>query len=90
MDLGGRDVTHHLMQLLRRAGYGFHTSAEFEIVKSIKERFCYVEPMNQNQSNFSNFAAQSDSRQQQPTQQPASNTSATTFILPDGQQVKLL
>ena len=46
MDLGGRDITQHLMQLLRRAGYGFHTTAEFEIVKSIKEKYCYVEPMN--------------------------------------------
>ena len=44
MDLGGRDVTAHLMQLLRRAGYSLHTSAEFEIVRQIKEKFCIVEP----------------------------------------------
>ena len=57
MDLGGRDITQHLMQLLRRGGYGFHTTAEFEIVKSIKERYCYVEPMNQNQErNFNSFS----------------------------------
>jgi centractin len=35
------------MQLLRRAGYIFHTTAEFEIVKKIKEKYCYVSPMNQ-------------------------------------------
>ena len=52
MDLGGRDVTQHLMQLLRRAGYGFHTTAEFEIVKNIKEKYCYVEPMNQNKESL--------------------------------------
>lgn len=40
MDLGGRDVTNHLMQLLRRAGYGFQTTAEFEICKEIKEKLC--------------------------------------------------
>jgi len=45
IDLGGRDVTQHLMQLLRRAGHSFHTTAEFEIVKGIKEKYCYVEPM---------------------------------------------
>jgi centractin len=45
MDIGGRDVTNHLMQLLRRSGYSFHTTAEFEIVKKIKERCCYVAPM---------------------------------------------
>lgn len=33
------------MQLLRRAGYSLHTTAEFEIVRNIKERLCYVEPM---------------------------------------------
>jgi actin-related protein len=40
IDLGGRDVTTHLMQLLRRGGYGFHTTAEFEICKEIKEKLC--------------------------------------------------
>jgi centractin len=45
MDIGGRDVTNHLMQLLRRSGYSFHTTAEFEIVKKIKERCCYVAPV---------------------------------------------
>lgn len=40
-DLGGRDVTTYLMQLLRRQGYhSLHTSAEFQIVKTIKEKFC--------------------------------------------------
>jgi hypothetical protein len=34
------------MQLLRRAGYSFNTTAEFEIVKGIKEKYCYLEPMN--------------------------------------------
>ena len=42
IDLGGRDVTKHLQLLLRRAGYVFHTTTEFEIVKRIKELQCYV------------------------------------------------
>jgi centractin len=29
---------------LRRAGYALHTTAEFEIVKHIKEKYCVVEP----------------------------------------------
>jgi len=69
-DLGGRDVTQHLMQLLRRAGYGFHTTAEFEIVRGIKERYCFVEPMLQNSTittsgNSFNFAGADDFRTKQ-------------------------
>jgi len=42
IDIGGRDVTKHLQLLLRRSGYVFHTTTEFEIVKKIKELQCYV------------------------------------------------
>ena len=47
IDIGGRDVTTHLMQLLRRSGYQLHTTAEFEIVKQIKHKWCYVAPFGQ-------------------------------------------
>lgn len=42
VDVAGRDVTDHLMLLLRKAGYTFHTSAEREVVRQIKEECCYV------------------------------------------------
>ena len=42
MDLAGRDVTEHLKVLLRKSGYVFHTSAETEVVRKIKEDTCYV------------------------------------------------
>ena len=32
-----RDVTRHLQMLLRREGHYFKTSAEFEVVRAIKE-----------------------------------------------------
>jgi len=41
-DVAGRDVTDHLTTLLRRAGHNFHTSAEREVVRTIKEQECYV------------------------------------------------
>eukprot|EP01053_Blabericola_migrator_P009537 Blabericola_migrator_1__9536@NODE_518_length_7920_cov_188_180568_g396_i0_p3_GENE_NODE_518_length_7920_cov_188_180568_g396_i0NODE_518_length_7920_cov_188_180568_g396_i0_p3_ORF_typecomplete_len395_score52_44Actin/PF00022_19/1_9e108MreB_Mbl/PF06723_13/3_6e05MreB_Mbl/PF06723_13/2_9_NODE_518_length_7920_cov_188_180568_g396_i034784662 len=41
-DVAGRDVTEYLALLLRRSGRVFHTSAEMEIVKAIKETTCYV------------------------------------------------
>jgi centractin len=42
IDVAGRDVTEHLQLLLRKAGHNFHTSAELEIVRDIKERRCMV------------------------------------------------
>jgi centractin len=42
IDVAGRDVTEHLQTLLRRSGYVFHTSAEKEIVRQIKEATGYV------------------------------------------------
>ena len=48
IDIGGRDITLQLQTLLRRAGYIFHTTSEFEIIKKIKEKYCYVAPMNSN------------------------------------------
>jgi len=41
-DIAGRDVTEHLMVQLRRTGHVFHTSAEREVVRQIKEKECYV------------------------------------------------
>lgn len=40
-----RDVTEHLQLLLRKGGYHFHTTAEKEIVRIIKEKTCYL-PLN--------------------------------------------
>ena len=37
VDVAGRDVTRYLQLLLRKEGYNFHTSAEMEVVKQIKE-----------------------------------------------------
>ncbi|CAB1318732.1 unnamed protein product [Coregonus sp. 'balchen'] len=42
VDIAGRDVSRYLRLLLRKEGYDFHTSAEFEVVRTIKERACYL------------------------------------------------
>jgi len=42
IDVAGRDVTEHLQVLLRKAGHVFHTSAEKEVVRLIKEKMCFV------------------------------------------------
>lgn len=42
VDLAGRDVTRYLQMLLRKEGFNFHTTAEREIVKTIKEKACFL------------------------------------------------
>jgi centractin len=41
-DIGGRDVTAALQAHLRRGGHAFHTSAEAELLRGLKEAACYV------------------------------------------------
>ncbi|EGX87634.1 actin-like protein (Centractin) [Cordyceps militaris CM01] len=44
IDVAGRDVTEYLQTLLRKSGYVFHTSAEKEVVRIIKETVSYIAP----------------------------------------------
>lgn len=37
VDIAGRDVSRYFRLLLRKEGIDFHTSAEFEVVRTIKE-----------------------------------------------------
>jgi centractin len=38
-DIAGREITRYLKLLLRKEAFNFNTTAEFEIVKNIKEVF---------------------------------------------------
>lgn len=42
-DVAGRDVTRQLKLLLKKEGYKFTTSAEFEVVRTIKEASIVLE-----------------------------------------------
>ena len=42
LDIAGRHVTNHLLKLLTQRGYAFNSSSDFEIVREIKEKFCFV------------------------------------------------
>jgi len=42
LNVAGRDVTKYLIKLLLLSGYAFNRTADFETVRQIKERLCYV------------------------------------------------
>lgn len=42
LDLAGRNITEHLIKLLPLRGYSFNHSADFETVRIMKEKLCYV------------------------------------------------
>ncbi|KAG5519685.1 hypothetical protein PMAC_001841 [Pneumocystis sp. 'macacae'] len=42
LDVAGRSVTRRLIDLLLRRGYAFNRTADFETVRQIKEKLCYV------------------------------------------------
>ena len=42
LEIAGRHVTSHLLKLLHQRGYAFNSTSDFEIVREIKEKFCFV------------------------------------------------
>ena len=42
LDVAGRDVTRYFIKLLLLRGYAFNRTADFETVRQMKEKLCYV------------------------------------------------
>ncbi|XP_034948519.1 actin-related protein 2 isoform X2 [Chelonus insularis] len=42
LDVAGRDITMYLIKLLLLRGYAFNHSADFETVRMMKEKLCYI------------------------------------------------
>ncbi|KAH7645183.1 Alpha-centractin [Dermatophagoides farinae] len=76
-DVAGRDVTRHLKLLLRKEGLVFNTTAEFEVVKTIKEKICFL---------TSNQQRTYDDRTVPGGTGELENTS---YVLPDGRTVEI-
>ena len=77
IDVAGRDVTEHMQLLLRKSGYVFHTSAEKEVVRMIKEKTSYValDPKKE-EKEWSTILGRGDSK-------------AVEYVLPDGSKIKV-
>jgi centractin len=71
-DIAGRDVTKYLQLLLRKEGTHLKTSAELEIVRTIKERACYVA---------------FDPRKEESLEVDRSAGDQGVYVLPDGNQI---
>jgi len=42
LNVAGRHITRYLIKLLQVRGYAFNRSADFETIRQIKEKFCYI------------------------------------------------
>ena len=42
MDIAGRHTTEYLVRLLQKKGYAFNSSADFDFVRELKEKYCFV------------------------------------------------
>ncbi|KAI6711238.1 hypothetical protein B2J93_3246 [Marssonina coronariae] len=79
IDVAGRDITEYMQLLLRKSGYVFHTSAEKEVVRMIKEKVSYVS---------------ADPRKEEKEWQSASgklggsDSRVLEYALPDGNKIK--
>ncbi|KDN46466.1 Actin/actin-like protein [Tilletiaria anomala UBC 951] len=73
LDVAGRDVTRYLIKLLLLRGYAFNRTADFETVREIKEKLCYV-----------SYDVDLDKRLADET-----TTLVESYTLPDGRVIKI-
>lgn len=73
LDVAGRDVTRNLIKLLLRRGYALNRTADFETVRQIKEKLCYV-----------SYDLELDKRLSEDT-----TTLVEDYTLPDGRVIRV-
>lgn len=77
IDVAGRDVTEYMQLLFRKSGYVFHTSAEKEVVRLIKEKTAYVAPdLRKEEKEWSQAGGRPEGK-------------VVEYSLPDGNKIKV-
>ena len=76
IDVAGRDITEYMQLLLRKSGYVFHTSAEKEVVRMIKEKMSFValDPRKEEKEWATNMGR--------------AESKMVEYVLPDGNKLK--
>ena len=77
IDVAGRDITEYMQLLLRKSGYVFHTSAEKEVVRMIKEKMSFValDPKKEEKEWATNMGR--------------AESKMVEYVLPDGNKLKV-
>lgn len=75
-DVAGRDITKFLKFLMRKEGLTLNTTAEFEVIKKLKEQACFVSENVSPMRALDDLAAAGDSER-------------VTYTLPDGHNIEL-
>jgi centractin len=78
-DVAGRDVTKRLQLLLRKSGLAFNTTAESDLVKTMKEELCFVSQKNKSIDQGGSKANAGDDKESE----------KVMYQLPDGQAVNV-
>lgn len=73
LNIAGRHVTRHLLHLLQQRGYALNATADFEVVREMKEKLCYVAYNYEKEIRLAN----------------ETTVLVTDFQLPDGRSVRL-
>lgn len=73
LNIAGRHVTRHLLGLLQQRGYALNATADFEVVREVKEKLCYVA------YNYEKEMRLADE----------TTVLMSTYELPDGRSIKL-
>ena len=77
IDIAGRDVTEYMQLLFRKAGYVFSTSAEKEVVRTIKEKTTYIAAdYKKEEKEWGQFAVKPENKM-------------VEYTLPDGHKMKV-